>query len=396
MLGFSKTKNQMKNLTLILAALASFAQVSTAAPANDNFANAQVLTGTFATGSGDGSGATREIGEPAGGGTNSVWYKWTAPAYGKAEFGALFTASYSYRDIQIFVGTAINNLVEVGAIDDAKEPRDSTLVGKDQTYYIRLSDVTGGAATTFDVWVDLDVTGYNQPLFQSTSWSNDNFSQATQISGSQVKAIGYGASATREAGEPIDTGNKTIWWKWVAPSSGTTIFSSVGSISNFSHTLTVATGSAVGDLSYVSKDGNSGGTGGEIALKTTAGTTYYFCVGTALSSTHAYQVTVSHTIEAATSSGSGTGGRFSTLRRDVLDYTTISGVFTMTGLSGMKVVVPAGFYVRSGSFHPTAKKWSFILDKTSSSVSPTSCKVDIYCYKAGKQVGKFTKTFRVW
>ena len=385
----------MKKLTLILAALASLAQVAKAAPANDNFANAQVLTGTFPTADGDGSGASREIGEPAGGGTNSVWYKWTAPAYGTAEFGALFTSRYFSYDMQVFVGTGINDLVQIETTTGSSETRSTANVGKDVTYYIRLADVDKGAQTTFSVFVDLDSTAFEQTYFQGTSWLNNNFGQAATLTGTKAKAIGYPAAATREAGEPTDTWDKTLWWKWTAPSTGTTIFSTVGSEADRYHRITVATGSVVSDLNYVFKEAGFSTNGIDIALKTTKGTTYYICTGEDRTQA-SYLVSVNHTIEASTSSGSGTGGRFSTLRRDVLDYTTISGVFTLTGLTGMKVVVPAGFYVRSGAFHPTAKKWSFILDKTSNSVSPTSCKIDIICYKAGKQVGKFTKTFRVW
>lgn len=386
----------MKKLTLLLAALASLAQVAKAAPANDNFANAQLLTGTFPTATATLNGASREVGEPSTDGPQTVWFKWTSPAYGKADFGALFQDEYTSRWVRVYVGTDLNTLVEIDTNKDTNEPRTSTLVGKDITYFIRIAPNSWSDSADFTAFVDLDSAGYEQSYFQKTTWLNDNFSQAATLTGVKAKAIGYPMAATREAGEPEDTGYHTLWWKWVAPSTGTTIFSTTGSDADdfYQHLLTVAAGNQVSDLSYVSKRGLVV----EIALKTVKGQTYYIAAGggRTYSEDDAFLVSVNHTIEAATSTGSGTGGRFSTLRRDVLDYTTISGVFTISGLTGMKIVVPAGFYVRSGSFHPTAKKWSFILDKTSSSVSPTSCKVDIYCYKAGKQVGKFTKTFRVW
>src|SRR5207302_7589647 len=61
------------------------------APVEDNFANRLALTlpGGFELRSGSNALATRETGEPLPAGkpgTHSVWYKWTAPADGIAEF----------------------------------------------------------------------------------------------------------------------------------------------------------------------------------------------------------------------------------------------------------------------------------------------------------------------
>ena len=57
----------------------------TVAPANDDFANAAVLTGSTATWTGTNVGATKQAGEPyvAGNGLGgSVWLVWTAPTSG--------------------------------------------------------------------------------------------------------------------------------------------------------------------------------------------------------------------------------------------------------------------------------------------------------------------------
>jgi hypothetical protein len=57
-----------------------------AAPANDNFVNRTVLSGTNLTVSGSNVGAGTESGEYIGGGNiyyfYSVWYEWTAPTNG--------------------------------------------------------------------------------------------------------------------------------------------------------------------------------------------------------------------------------------------------------------------------------------------------------------------------
>jgi hypothetical protein len=55
-------------------------------PANDNFANAQVISGCSGSVSGTNIGATKEAGEPANpdssSSTTSVWYQWQAPTTG--------------------------------------------------------------------------------------------------------------------------------------------------------------------------------------------------------------------------------------------------------------------------------------------------------------------------
>jgi hypothetical protein len=53
-----------------------------AAPANDRFVNAQVITGSSGTVNGSNTGANDESGEPDHGGFpggRSIWYRWTAP-----------------------------------------------------------------------------------------------------------------------------------------------------------------------------------------------------------------------------------------------------------------------------------------------------------------------------
>jgi hypothetical protein len=55
-------------------------------PANDNFANAQIISGCSGTVTGTNVGATKEVGEPtnpdSAGSRRSVWYNWQAPSTG--------------------------------------------------------------------------------------------------------------------------------------------------------------------------------------------------------------------------------------------------------------------------------------------------------------------------
>ena len=81
-----------------------------AAPANDLFANAQRLVGSLVDVEGRTTFATRETSEPGPGG-GSVWYRWTAPNYGR-----LIVRRGAYRQGQyfgVFRGDAVGSLVKV-------------------------------------------------------------------------------------------------------------------------------------------------------------------------------------------------------------------------------------------------------------------------------------------
>lgn len=85
------------------------------APANDNFAQAQVLDGATGAVSGTNVMATTEPGESGPHGS-SVWYRWTAPADGDVEFnniGSTFdTVLYAYT------GDDVGQLTELAYNDD--------------------------------------------------------------------------------------------------------------------------------------------------------------------------------------------------------------------------------------------------------------------------------------
>jgi Calx-beta domain-containing protein len=103
---------------------------ATTAPANDNFANAQLLNGSTGTVAGSNAFATKEPGEPTNppntGGGKSVWYNWTAPGTGQATFD---TNGSNYDTIlAVYTGTSVNALTHITSNDDidpltAPEPR---------------------------------------------------------------------------------------------------------------------------------------------------------------------------------------------------------------------------------------------------------------------------------
>jgi hypothetical protein len=82
------------------------------APANDNFASAQVITGDGGTVTGTNVNATTETGEPGIGGA-SVWYVWTVTHGGLVQID---TCGSSFTPIvAAYTGSAVNALTSLGS-----------------------------------------------------------------------------------------------------------------------------------------------------------------------------------------------------------------------------------------------------------------------------------------
>ena len=95
-----------------------------AAPPNDNFSDARIISGLSGIFSGTTIDATRETGEPNHGsfseavGVRSVWYKWTAPQSGFFAFSIVGSGNdicidSRTRAIAIYTGSSVNNLTEI-------------------------------------------------------------------------------------------------------------------------------------------------------------------------------------------------------------------------------------------------------------------------------------------
>jgi hypothetical protein len=118
-------------------------------PANDNFAAAQVLTGSSGSVSGTTQNATKEAGEPnhaGNAGGHSIWYRWTAPAAGTV---TLTTAGSSFNTLlAVYTGSAVNALTRLAQNDDvSRNDRSSRLTfnATSGTTYRIAVDGYGGA-----------------------------------------------------------------------------------------------------------------------------------------------------------------------------------------------------------------------------------------------------------
>jgi uncharacterized repeat protein (TIGR02543 family) len=111
--------------------------------------------------------------------------------------------------------------------------------------------------------------------------AGDDFITALPLSGSSVTTVATNVGMSKEPGEPNHAGNpggKSIWWRWMAPSSGPVTVTTAGS--PFNTLLGIYTGQAVSSLTLIASDNNSGGTSNRsrVAFSAVAGTIYNIAV----------------------------------------------------------------------------------------------------------------------
>jgi hypothetical protein len=121
------------------------------APPNDNFVNAEVLSGSAGVVSGTNHNATPQAGEPnpgnvtGGTGGSSVWYRWTAPASGQVTFDTI--GSDFDTTLGVYTGTAVGALTRACPTCES----DDIVLGENFQSRVQFSAVAG---TTYQILVD--------------------------------------------------------------------------------------------------------------------------------------------------------------------------------------------------------------------------------------------------
>lgn len=250
-----------RGLRLILSAVcvAGFclaaATAASAAPPNDDFANAQVLTGALPlTATGTNVGATRESGEPTPPGTtpagHSIWFRWEATA---TEYVSVDTCGSEPRTIlAVYTGSALGSLTEVASnrYSDAPDCRSG---GSEVTF-------TAVAGTVYSISVDSDGAlsagegAIELQLSHPSPPANDDFVDAETVTIGELDFPVSNWGATKEPGEPDHRGNPggaSVWFKWTAPRSGGAFFQACGGPVDDEGLVAVYTGQTVGSLTVV-------------------------------------------------------------------------------------------------------------------------------------------------
>ncbi|HEU5063757.1 MAG TPA: PKD domain-containing protein [Solirubrobacterales bacterium] len=252
-------------------------------PANDDLADAQILSGLFASVSGSNVAATKESGEPDHAndpGGASVWYSWTPHSNVTAFVSAcLFAGSKESALLAVYTGSGYGDLEQVGAdvgsgsttgcYSGRSEVRVEFVAG---TKYLFAVDGEGGVESSFSLAIE--------PIP-----ANDS-RLSPQVVGPflPTSVSGSNRHATKEAGEPAhagDPGGASVWYSWTPGTSGTAFLSAcMFAGKDQSALLSVYTGSDPEHLTEVTADAGGGSTQGcfsrysKVSFSFQAGTRY--------------------------------------------------------------------------------------------------------------------------
>jgi hypothetical protein len=205
-----------------------------AAPANDDFANRELLGGSLPIEEpGSNEGATSEENEPFFGfeSGHSVWFEWVAPSSGWFTIGAC--DSNFAAGVGIFTGTEFSNLTRVvsGAGNegpDCPNQRQYTFQATAATHYV--IRVAGQSIPTPEGPPPPVEGTFTLKIEETPPPPNDDFADATLLEapvseepgGARFYAVfaqGYNWNATTEPGEfPYGTNSgASVWYRWTPP-----------------------------------------------------------------------------------------------------------------------------------------------------------------------------------
>ena len=173
-------------------------------PVNDDFAAAVELPDAEGETAGDNRGATLEPGERFGDLAATVWYRWTAHEDGGWRFRADQGASFVF----VFTGDHVAALRLVSGHYDYAPLR--VQAGAEYRIAVAARDAfQAGRAFTL-TWEKHEQDA-----------GADDFANAAGLEGATgSEGITVRADHSVEPGEPAQTGVRTRWWGWTAPSNG--------------------------------------------------------------------------------------------------------------------------------------------------------------------------------
>ena len=231
----------------LLAALLAPATAA-AAPANDNFANAQVIGPALPVEvPGTTVGAGVETGEGGQPGSHTVWFKWTAPASVPVRVDICsyhVVSGPGNTGLFVYTGASIPTLVPVAVSDFGCKVSFDAVSGT--TYQIKFDSFFDGEGE------------FTLKMFEETPPANDDFADAQAVGpGLPVSVAGSTIFSSVEAGEPHHASDNetdfpphdSVWYSWT-PATRVEARIRVCD-SDFGARLGVYTGTAVNGLTRV-------------------------------------------------------------------------------------------------------------------------------------------------
>jgi hypothetical protein len=247
--------------------LLATASASLAAPANDNFSAATVVSATTGTLPAVATAtATAEAGEPNHAGITggrSIWHRFL-PAV-KDRFVITTAGSNFDTTLAAYTGSAVNSLTEVTSNDDIPSGGTTSNI-----------ECSAGPANPVSVAIDgyQGATGNAVLNWSPATLTNNNFSSAIALSGVQGGVNGWSFRATAEAGEP--NAGPSVWYTWTTPSSTTGQFTLTSA--DMASFIGIYTGSSVGALTQVTTATAAAGANALVSFNAVSGTVYHIQV----------------------------------------------------------------------------------------------------------------------
>jgi hypothetical protein len=255
---FPRTSGSSQGFTLTsLDGFVLKLDTSTPPLSNDSFASAASLEGLESTVFVHTGNATKEIGEPnhaGNAGGKSVWFRWTPPASGRV---IITTRGSSFPTVTaLYRGTSLENLQLAASSADRPEGEIRQPITAGETVYIAVDGKDGASGNLF--------------LSVSTSLPpNDEFADRSLLIGENATATGSNVGSSSEIGEP---GQRTIWWKWTAPSTGAFTITTLGS--TFPTWLAIYTGNSIENLRFITDNLYYTNENARLTIKAEAGVEY--------------------------------------------------------------------------------------------------------------------------
>ena len=232
-------------------------------PANDDFVAALEVAGTEGKMDGSNVGATLETGESLGLLASTTWHRWVAPSDGAWNF----SVDQDHLRVAVFTGERVNDVRLV-----------SGFPAKEATFRAQSEQMYRVAVAAEDAFASGE---FYTLSWETTDWEpteNDDFTDRASVSGAAGGFTwGLGQGSTVEPGEPQETGVRTLWWAWEAPTTGQytwrleeTAFSEL--------TMAVFGGDALDSL-LLSASTEPPVTGRELSFWAEGGTSYAFSLG---------------------------------------------------------------------------------------------------------------------
>lgn len=239
-------------LDLLVAARPALAQT----PSNDQFVNAQLISGSSGAVGGRNVDATKEPGEPAHAGNPggaSIWFRWVAPQDGRFNFNTDGSWNDDFESwdtlLGIYTGESVDGLTEITSDDNS---------GAGETSVASFDAIAGMAyRIAVDGASNAGISTGNVILHWSPA-SADHFADALDITGASGTIDGSNVGATKEPGEPNhadNPGGASVWYEWIAPFSGEVFFHTANS--GVDTVLAIYQGSNVAALTEVASNGTA-------------------------------------------------------------------------------------------------------------------------------------------